>query len=315
MICRICKVDKPQTEFYVRETGKLRTECKDCLSKLHHELYLKRRIERLLYAKNHHAQNKDEINTDNRERYRKNINNRRVKLLLSLNPNYFKALERDQFICQLCKRADSKNSRLLVHHINGDRTDNKLDNLMTLCTPCHTIITWMAKIWVTDSTIGNGTNIEPFTFIRNCTIGERNVIRKFCNIYNSTIGNDNKIAAFVEIGGAKIESNNKIEAMVFIPLGVTIGNNCFIGPGVKFANDKYPQVVDDKWEWTLGKIDVGDYVAIGIGSIILPNVKIGEHTFIAADSLVVSDIPPHSFVMGRPAHVVSLQVLKELKIL
>jgi len=152
--------------------------------------------------------------------------------------------------------------------------------------------------------------------IVNSKIGKGTVIWSFVNIYDSEIGENCKIASFVEIGGAKIGSNCKIEAMVFIPIGVTIGNNVFIGPGVKFANDKHPQVVDDdKWEWTLGKIEVGNNVAIGIGSIILPNVKIGDHSFIAADSLVTSDIPPHSFAMGRPAHVVSSQVLKELNVL
>lgn len=161
----------------------------------------------------------------------------------------------------------------------------------------------------------DGTEIHDMTVIKHSTIGKDNKIWNFVNIYNATIGEDNVISSFVEIGGAKIGSHNKIEAMVFIPPGVTIGDFCFIGPSVRFANDKYPRVTDDKWSWKIGNVNVGSYVSIGIASIILPNVTIGEHSFIAAGSLVASDVPPHSFAMGRPAHVVSMEVMKELGVL
>jgi acetyltransferase-like isoleucine patch superfamily enzyme len=161
----------------------------------------------------------------------------------------------------------------------------------------------------------DGTEIHDMTVIKHSAIGKDNKIWNYVNIYNSTIGDDNTIGSFVEIGGAKIGSHNKIEAFVYIPKGVTIGDQCFIGPKVSFANDKYPKNTVGNWEWTVGEVKVGNNVSIGIASIILPNVTIGEHTFIAAGSLVTSDIPPHSFAMGRPAHVVSMQVMKELGIL
>ncbi len=161
----------------------------------------------------------------------------------------------------------------------------------------------------------DGTEIHDMTVIKHSVIGAGNKIWNFVNIYKSTIGDDNTISSFVEIGGSKIGSHNKIEAMTFMPIGVTIGNYCFIGPGVRFANDKYPKVSDNQWSWTVGETKIGDYVSIGIGSIILPNVTIGEHSFVAAGSLIASDIPPHSFAMGRPAHIVSMQTMKELGVL
>ena len=161
----------------------------------------------------------------------------------------------------------------------------------------------------------DGTEIHDFADIKHCMIGKDNKIWNHVNIYDTTIGDDNVIGSFTEIGKSKIGSHNKIESGVFIPPGVTIGNFCFIGPGTKFANDKYPKVSDNQWSWTVGEVKIGDYVSIGIGSIILPGVTIGEHSFIAAGSLVASDVPPHSFAMGRPAHVVSMQTMKELGIL
>ena len=47
-----------------------------------------------------------------------------------------------------------------------------------------------------------------------------------------------------------------------------------------------------------------DNVYIGMGSIILGNVKIGPNVIIHAGSVVASDIPPNSIVAGVPAKVV-----------
>ena len=175
----------------------------------------------------------------------------------------------------------------------------------------------LAKKWVVteDVTIGYGTTVEYFVVLKHSKIGKDNKIWNFINIYDSNIGNKNTISSFVEIGGATIGNNCKIEGHTYIPRGVKIGNNVFIGPGVRFANDKFPRATTDGWKWTVGKVNVGDNVAAGIGSIILPNVTIGDHTFIAAGSLVTSHLPPNSFAMGWPAHVVSFESLKALNVL
>jgi len=167
-------------------------------------------------------------------------------------------------------------------------------------------------IIIEDSEIDAHTQIANMVVVRKSKIGKHNKLWNYLNIYSSEIGDRNTISSFCEIGGSRIGNNCKIEAMVYMPLGITLGNNVFIGPGVRFANDKYPRVVDNKWEWTVGEVHVADRSALGIGTTVLPNVKIGEHSFIAAGSLVSKDIPPNSFAMGRPAQVVSLQTLKEL---
>lgn len=57
---------------------------------------------------------------------------------------------------------------------------------------------------------------------------------------------------------------------------------------------------------------VGDDCLIGMGSILLDNCKIGAGSFIAAGSMITGgkEIPPHSFVMGRPGHLV-IQAITE----
>ena len=51
----------------------------------------------------------------------------------------------------------------------------------------------------------------------------------------------------------------------------------------------------------LGCIEVMDNVFIGLGAIIMPNVRIGEKCIIAAGSVVTKDVPSNSVVAGVPA--------------
>src|SRR3989339_670944 len=82
-------------------------------------------------------------------------------------------------------------------------------------------------------------------------------IYRFCNIYpTAKIGRDCVIGSYVEIGdNVQIGDNCKIEAFVFIPKGVTIGKNVFIGPATKFTNDKYPKATG---EWKVWETRVED---------------------------------------------------------
>jgi maltose O-acetyltransferase len=49
---------------------------------------------------------------------------------------------------------------------------------------------------------------------------------------------------------------------------------------------------------------VGNGVWIGARSIILPGVKLGEHSIIAAGSVVTKDVEPYAIVGGNPARLI-----------
>ncbi len=84
--------------------------------------------------------------------------------------------------------------------------------------------------------------------------------------------------------------------------GVVIGETAVIGDDVsmlhevtlggtgKESGDRHPKV--------------GNGVLIGAGAKILGNIKIGEGSKIAAGSIVLNEVPPHSTVAGIPAKVV-----------
>lgn len=118
------------------------------------------------------------------------------------------------------------------------------------------------------------------------------------NLYGCTIGDDCNIGAFVEIGpGVKIGNHVSIAAHCFIPAGVTIEDDCFIGPRVTFCNDKYPPSHKDNW----GKVLVKKGASIGAGAIILPDVEIGEWALIGAGAIVTCSVPSRTKYFGNPA--------------
>jgi maltose O-acetyltransferase len=53
----------------------------------------------------------------------------------------------------------------------------------------------------------------------------------------------------------------------------------------------------------IGKVNIGSRVFIGVGTIILPGVTIGNDVVIAAGSVVTHDIPDKSVAKGNPARV------------
>ena len=91
------------------------------------------------------------------------------------------------------------------------------------------------------------------------------------------------------------------------PWCITLGNNVHITHEVSFVThdggtllfrDKIPDLEITK------PIIVGDNVYIGIKSIILPGVKIGNNCIIAAGSVVSKDVPDNSVVGGVPARFI-----------
>jgi acetyltransferase-like isoleucine patch superfamily enzyme len=102
-------------------------------------------------------------------------------------------------------------------------------------------------------------------------------------------------------GNVTIGDDVKIESSVYIPTHATIGSQVFIGPGAVLTNDKYPQRLRDQYVPSGPVLE--DSVTVGANSTILPGVRIGEGSMIAAGSVVTKDVPPWSLVVGVPARI------------
>lgn len=119
-------------------------------------------------------------------------------------------------------------------------------------------------------------------------------------ILDCKIGENTTVHAPVWIGNNVVIGNNcKIQAFAFIPDGVTLEDNVFIGPNVTFTNDKHPP--SEHWSKTLVKMGA----VIGAGTVILPGITIGEEATIGAGSVVTKDIPQLATAYGNPARVIT----------
>lgn len=131
------------------------------------------------------------------------------------------------------------------------------------------------------------------------------------NLYGCVIGADTKIGTFVEIQkGATVGARCKISSHSFICEGVTLGNGVFVGHGVVFTNDPYPQAVDadgallTEAGWTVVPTLVKDGASIGSNATILCGVTIGQGALVGAGAVVTRDVPDYQIVAGVPARIV-----------
>ncbi|EFA22168.1 serine O-acetyltransferase [Bifidobacterium gallicum DSM 20093 = LMG 11596] len=98
--------------------------------------------------------------------------------------------------------------------------------------------------------------------------------------------------------GATIGRRFVIDHGMGIVIGETaqVGNDCLIYHGVTLGGTGKDR---GKRHPTLG-----DHVLVGCNASVLGPVTIGNHSRVAAEAVVLHDVPPYSTVAGVPAHVV-----------
>lgn len=130
------------------------------------------------------------------------------------------------------------------------------------------------------------------------------VIHESCNIYGKPLLRRNvSIGAFTEIGPkVEIGVGTRVQGGCFIPEGVTIGSDCFIGPHVCFTNVKHP-MKDGKFtdSGNYDRTRVGADVVIGANATICPGVTLGDGCIIAAGAVVTKSVKAGQTVAGNPA--------------
>lgn len=144
---------------------------------------------------------------------------------------------------------------------------------------------------------------------KDVTVGKNTKIYnpQLVNLYGCHIGDDCVIGTFVEIQSARIGNKVKIQAFAFIPDGVTIEDEVFIGPHVCFTNDLYPRAttkngkLKEGVDWEVRQTKVCKKASIGAHATILCGITIGEGALVGAGSVVVKNVDPWTIVIGNPA--------------
>lgn len=130
----------------------------------------------------------------------------------------------------------------------------------------------------------------------------KNLYEKFTNLGGNAvtlISENCEIGSFgnnIDIGviitsGVIITNSISIKKGAMINLSSTIGHDTTVGEFVEIC----PNVSIS------GHCEIGNLVFIGTGATLLPNLKIGNNSIIAAGSIVSKDVPENVMVAGVPA--------------
>ncbi len=106
--------------------------------------------------------------------------------------------------------------------------------------------------------------------------------------------------------GTSIGERTDIAALVFMDEmhteRISIGDNVDIGPrAILLTHDSSQHTIRNERSTIVGDVDVEDNCFIGAGAIILPGVRVGAGSIVAAGSVVANDVPPSTLVGGVPA--------------
>lgn len=136
--------------------------------------------------------------------------------------------------------------------------------------------------------------------IKNINYGKNFKYIEPVNLYDCEFDDNVFIGPFVEIqNDVKIGSNTRVQSHSFICANVTVGQNCFIGHGVMFINDKFSNAKVN-YKPPFEKTIIGNNVLIGSNSSILP-VSITDNVIIGAGSVVTKNISESGVYAGNPA--------------
>jgi len=130
------------------------------------------------------------------------------------------------------------------------------------------------------------------------------------NLYGCIICNDVFVGPYTEIQkGVKIGARTKVQSHAFVCELVEVGEDCFIGHGVMFTNDKFAQGGPARGNKSLwGSTRIGNRVSIGSNATILP-VVICDDVVIGAGAVVTRDITISGTYAGNPARLLKSNIV------
>jgi bifunctional UDP-N-acetylglucosamine pyrophosphorylase/glucosamine-1-phosphate N-acetyltransferase len=138
--------------------------------------------------------------------------------------------------------------------------------------------------------IGNRARIRSFCHIERATIGEGAIIGPFARLRpGAALARDVHIGNFVEIKQAVIEEGAKVNHLAYVG-DAKVGTAANVGAGAITCN--YNGV--DK-----NLTEIGARAFIGTNASLVAPVRIGEGAFVAAGSVVTSDVDPDALYIER----------------
>jgi acetyltransferase-like isoleucine patch superfamily enzyme len=146
--------------------------------------------------------------------------------------------------------------------------------------------------------IGKEVDIDPSSSINNVQIGNTVKIAKRCSVYGSP-------EKLLEIGDETYIGMNTI--LNGYSAKLKIGKRVSIAQNVNIMTDSGPNAskkMQKIFPIEKKEVSIGNDCWIGASSIIMPGVKIGKMSVVAANSYVDKSFPSYSIIGGTPAKLI-----------
>lgn len=129
-------------------------------------------------------------------------------------------------------------------------------------------------------------------------IGGGSKVWQFASITRGTVlGIDCSVSPHAMLDGSIYGDRVIISAGFSAGAGFLVGSDVFIAPSVTFCNDMWPSSDKDGYEDAILRggeqfaVIVGDGATIGANAVILPGVRVGRGSIVAAGAVVDRDLP------------------------
>lgn len=150
-----------------------------------------------------------------------------------------------------------------------------------------------------------GSQVESWNVSRRASIGYRAIVRRAVEIYDDVVLGDYsyvsgprtyiesaRIGKFCSIARQTVigPGNHDLDAVTTHPFPVSPAYGGLVAAARHQPQQPPPVIGNDVW--------------VGINSIIVRGVTIGDGAVVAANSVVTNDVPPYAIVGGAPARLI-----------
>jgi bifunctional UDP-N-acetylglucosamine pyrophosphorylase/glucosamine-1-phosphate N-acetyltransferase len=144
--------------------------------------------------------------------------------------------------------------------------------------------------WLRDSTVGDGTNVEPYSVLDGAEVGEECRVGPFARLRPaSRLLRKARVGNFVEVKSSVLGEGAKANHLAYVG-DATVGEGANIGAGVVTCN--YDGVRKNPTE-------IGPGAFIGSDTMLVAPVKVGAGATTGAGSIITKNVPDGALAIGR----------------
>ncbi len=190
--------------------------------------------------------------------------------------------------------------RIVIEHMLGGIT--VVDPSSTWIEPTVTLETDSVVYPFTmlrgSTVVRTGASVGPHVVVDSGEIGPGAVVGPFCYVRPGTVlGDSAKAGTFVELKNARVGDRAKVPHLSYLG-DAEVGDDTNVGAGSITANFPHES------ERPKGRTTIGHNVRVGVDTVLVAPVTIGDDVWTAAGTVVTDDVPANALVGFPPRQTI-----------